>query len=81
VATLLNIWQKIELAGVARQLDVCQDQIEELREEEARLTAAIVFKMKPGAIEGIARGRLEMDYPAGRLTELSFDPGADQEIE
>lgn len=79
--TLLYVWKKVELTSIARQVDAHQVRSEELREESARLTAAVVFKKKPGAIERIARGQLGMEYPAGRLTELSFDPNAVGEIE
>ena len=79
--TLLYVWKKVELASVARRIDAHQVRSEELQEESARLTAAIVFKKKPGAIERIARGQLGMEYPAGRLTELSFDPNEIGEIE
>ena len=79
--TLLYVWKKVELASVAREIDAHQVRSEELREERARLTAAVVFKKKPGAIERMARGQLGMEYPAGRLTELSFDPNEVGEIE
>ncbi len=79
--TLLYVWKKVELASVARQIDSHQVRSEQLREESARLTAAVVFKKKPGAIEQIARGQLGMEYSAGRLTELSFDPNEMGEIE
>ena len=79
--TLLYVWKKVELASIARQIDQHEARIGELREEGSRLTAAVVFKKKPGAIEQIARGQLGMEYPAGRLTELTFDPNEDGEIE
>ena len=79
--TLFHVWQKVENASVIRQIDETEARIEELEEEHSRLTAAIVFKTKPGAIEQIARGRLGMVYPVGRLSELTFDARCCGEME
>jgi cell division protein FtsL len=79
--TLLYVWRKVEQASIARQIDAQQVRSEELQDENARLTAAVVFKKKPGAIERIARGQLGMEYPAGPFTELSFDPTEMGEVE
>ncbi|MEW6749507.1 MAG: hypothetical protein AB1505_00830 [Candidatus Latescibacterota bacterium] len=72
---------KVELANVARRAERCQQQIATLKEERARLSAAVVFRQKPGAIENVARGQLEMEYPAGRPSELSFHTDEVEEIE
>ena len=79
--TLLHVWQKVENAGVIRRIDEAEARVEKLEEEHSRLTAAVVFKKKPGAIEEIARGRLGMVYPVGRLSELTFDANPRGEME
>ena len=70
--TVCYLGLKVELADVARQAERCQAQIAALKEERAKLNAAVVFRQKPGAIESIARGELGMEYPQGRLNELTF---------
>ena len=72
-ATLLTVWKKVELANTLQQIDQDKARLSQLKEERARLTAAIVFRKNPGAIERIARGKLGMDYPVGRLAELTFE--------
>jgi len=78
---LLCVWEKVELTRVARLTEQSEVWIEELTEERSKLMAAVVFKKKPGAIESVAMGQLGMEYPAGRLTELTFDMGKRGEIE
>ena len=73
-ATLLTVWKKVELASTLQQVDRDKARLSQLKEERAKLTAAVAFRKKPGAIEGIARGRLGMDYHRGQLTYLSFEP-------
>jgi len=80
-ATVCYVWQKVELAGIARRIDRLEDRITSMQEERSRLMAAIVFRKKPGAIEKIARGQLGMEYPAGRLTELTFEASESGSLE
>jgi len=68
--TISYLALKVELADVAREAERCQARIAALKEERAKLNAAVVFRQKPGAIERIARGELGMEYPAGRLSDI-----------
>jgi cell division protein FtsB len=70
--TILFVGKKVELDNMARQLEQVEGRLQVLNDEQARLTAAIVFKQKPGAIEQIARGRLDMVYSSGRLSDVTF---------
>jgi len=79
--TILYVWKKVETGSVVSQIDRAQVRIENLQEEHSKLMAAIVFKKKPRAIERVARGQLGMVYPAGRLSELTFDGRRDGEVE
>ena len=71
--TILFVGKKVELDNLARRLEQVDGRLSVLQEEQARLTAAIVFKQKPGAIEQIARGRLDMVYTSGQLSNVTFD--------
>jgi len=75
------VWEKVELTRVARLTEQNEQQIKGLTEERSKLMAAVVFKKKPGAIETVARVQLGMQYPAGRLTELTFDMGTRGDVE
>lgn len=79
--TVLHVWKKVEISSVARQIDRVEKGVETLEIERSKLMAAIVFKKKPGAIERIARGQLGMVYPAGQLTELTYDTRRNGEVE
>ena len=72
-ATLLHVWQKVENAALIERIDEAETRVEKLEKDRARLTAAVVFRKKPRAIEQIAQGRLGMVYPVGGLSELTFD--------
>ncbi|MFA6110651.1 MAG: hypothetical protein WDA75_17975 [Candidatus Latescibacterota bacterium] len=71
--TVVYLWRKVETANVARQVDQALARIEALHDERSRLNAAIAFRMKPGAIQGVAVTELGMIYPSGQLTELADD--------
>lgn len=71
--TVVYLWRKVETANVARQVDQALARIETLHDERSRLNAAIAFRMKPGAIQGVAVTELGMIYPSGQLTELADD--------
>jgi cell division protein FtsB len=66
-ATLFYLWQKVALADVLRRIDRAETRLGELAEARAKLTAEIVFRKKPEAIEQAAFSRLHMTYPGGRL--------------
>lgn len=80
-ATVLHVWKKIEITTVARQIDRAEKSVIAFEEERSKLMAAVVFKKKPGAIERIARGQLGMIYPAGQLSELTYDTRRGGEVE
>ncbi len=71
---VVYLWRKVETANVARRADAARNRIEALHEERSRLVAAIAFRLKPGAIQGLAVTQLGMVYPAGQLTEVTYDP-------
>ena len=73
--TVTYTWKKVELARVAEQIARLEGEAATLLEEQAKLTAAIAFKKKPGTIKQIAEGQLGMAYPAGGVTELVVGPG------
>ena len=72
--TVLFVGKKVHLTNVCRCIDSCQERLEELQEERAGLTAAIVFRQKPAAIEHVARRQLRLDHPGGHMREVSFRP-------
>ena len=75
VATILFVGKKVEIDNVSQRIDQRDRQADRLRRERAQLMALIVFRQKPGAVEQIARGLLEMEYSAGRLSHLTLDAG------
>ena len=72
-ASIVFLEEKVQLDEMARQIDQADRHSGRLREERSQLLGLIVFGQKPGTIERIARGRLAMGYPAGRLDELTYD--------
>lgn len=73
--TILAVGTKVELENLARESSHLERRIQHLRRDRARLGATIVFKQKPGAIEQIAHGRLNMDYGSSRLSNLTAERG------
>lgn len=78
---ILFVGKKVELDNLAQNMVRLEDRIETLQQERSLLTAVIVFKRKPGAIEQIARGRLDMEYTSGRLSNLTFESHPEDMLE
>ena len=68
--TVAYTWKKVELARVAHQLARLEGEAATLVEEQAKITAGIAFRKKPGTIKQIAESRLGMAYPDGAVAEL-----------
>ncbi len=71
--TLLYLWKKVELARIAQRLVEIESEMVDLREEDARLRAAIDQYSKPGTIKRIAEEKLGMIYPTGQVDELILE--------
>ena len=67
--TLLYLWKKVERAHIAQRFSEIEVEMQDLREENARLVAAIDQHSKPGTIKKIAEEQLHMVYPSGQLDE------------
>jgi cell division protein FtsB len=79
--TILFVGKKVELETTARRVLQVENRTAALQQERARLNASIIFLQKPGAIEQIARGHLNMDYASGRNSDLSLDSGSGESLE
>ena len=62
-ATLFHVWQKIEMARVAGGIDAAHARMGQLRQERAKLLAAVAIKSNPAHIEQIAVEELGMVRP------------------
>lgn len=71
--TLLYLWKKVELARIDQRLSEIGSEMGDLREEDARLRAAIEQYSKPGTIKKIAAEKLDMIYPTGQVDELILE--------
>jgi hypothetical protein len=62
-ATLFHVWQKVEMARVAGGIDAAHARIGQLRQERAKLLAAVAIKRNPVHLEQIAVEELGMVRP------------------
>ena len=63
-ATLFHVWQKVEMTRVASGIDDAHVRIGQLRQERAKLLAAIAIKSNPVYVEQIAVEDLGMVRPS-----------------
>ena len=71
--TTTYVWNKVELATLARQIEAAEIGVSTLSEEYSRLTADIMVKTKPGLIQGRAQEQLGMVFPKNGFAELVLD--------
>ncbi len=71
--TTAYVWNKVELATLARQIEAAAIGVSTLSEERSRLTAAIMVKTKPGLIQGQAQEQLGMIFPKNGFIELVLE--------
>jgi cell division protein FtsB len=71
--TLLYLWKKVELARIDQRLSEIENEVGDLREEDARLRATIDQYSKPRTIKKIAAEKLDMIYPTGQVDELILE--------
>ena len=65
-ATLFRVWQKVEMTRVAGGIGDAHVRIGLLRQERAKLLAAIAIKSNPVYVEQIAMEDLGMVRPSGQ---------------
>ena len=63
-ATLFHVWQKVEMARVAGGIDAAHARVGQLRQERAKLLAAVAIKSNPAHVEQIAVEELGMVWPS-----------------
>ncbi|MBN62866.1 MAG: hypothetical protein CME20_16045 [Gemmatimonadetes bacterium] len=63
-ATLFHVWQKVEMARVAGGIDAAHARMGQLRQERAKLLAAVAIKSNPTHVEQIAVEELGMVRPS-----------------
>ena len=63
-ATLFHVWQKVEMAQVAGGINDAHARIGQLRQERAKLLAAVAIKRNPVHVEQIAVEELGMVRPS-----------------
>ena len=74
--TTIYLWQKVEVHHLTGILRTQRQAASELERDRSRLTAAVVEKMKVGAVQRTAQERLGMGYPKGRIAYLTVPPEA-----